>query len=341
MKDSKGIAIVLVVFIVALASIIVINLTYSTFLSTRMTGNVARQLQAEYILKSLVNFTGVLLSKDTSADDSYQKDIWGIFHQNPRIPNEYLGIEDQSAEIYLEIIPQNSLINVADLINKPSNLASGISNDTRAALERLMKEPTLLDFDGTLSEEDRYGMCAGQNFNSNAIVGNLIDWQDFDNESAVTYPGIESSLNKEQIPNKPFTELLELTQVCGITENRFSVLTPFVYAFKSTSASTEININTALDFVLMAANPDLDSFVVEQIRQRISEAPFADKSDINNFMSSTAVGSTANYIPFTVSSDKYQVLGKVKYGLQRPYFVKAVVDKRGKFPKNVLQAVYF
>ena len=138
MKQEKGIAIILVVFVVALASIMVINLTYSTFLSTRAIGMVERQLQAEYVLKSLVNFSLVLLQHDNNSSDSYQEDLWGVFKDNPRIPNEYLGLADNSAEIYLEIIPNNSKFNISALARISSdNLGQNNSERKDPYLEAL------------------------------------------------------------------------------------------------------------------------------------------------------------------------------------------------------------
>ena len=77
--SERGVAIILVIFVVALASILVVNLSYSTILESRSLGMVERQLQAEYIIKSIVSFGSELIYKDADPKVDTVHDNWGIF----------------------------------------------------------------------------------------------------------------------------------------------------------------------------------------------------------------------------------------------------------------------
>ena len=344
MKTKQaGVAIILVIFIVALASILVVNLTYSTFLSTRTVGMVERQLQAEYILKSLVNFSQSLVQFDTSRHDSFQDDVWGYFSLNPRIPNEFLGISDLNSEIYLEIVPRNSKFNLSYLSNINSNPRRAKKDPYMAAVENLLLN---LKCDEELLEEEQYGPFKGREFKSAEIVANLVDWQDhnIDSFDDPFFQGIEGEVDKETVFNEPFGIIGQLSMVPGITPRRLNALSPFIATFsKDEGMLPAININTAGNMVLKSLHSGLTETVVEDIKAYITEnGAFETKSQISSsgIVPQDVINDVSTYL--TVSTRSFDVYGKVKYGLQRAYYLKARLARgRGQAPPKIISAVYY
>lgn len=345
-SKQQGIAIILVVFVVALASILVINLTYSTFLSTRAIGMVERQVQAEYLLKSLVNFSQVLLQYDDTPEDSYQ-DLWGIFASNPRIPNEYLGLSDNSSEIYLEIIPNNSRFNISTLASIRTDQV-GQNNSQRkhpylAALEILMGDQ-YLDFNGIRAEEETKPAFKGRIFSIEEVIANLIDWQDRDNDSfqGNYYIGIEGSVDKKDVYNNSFNYPGQIAMVPGITPGRLSALAPFIttsVSNKSRFAFPRINIHTASDTILNCLDPNIDG---QGIRDWITgNGPFKSIEELQNSQLIPDFDELRSYLD--IKSDAFKVYAKVQYGLQRAYYAKAFILKGGSSRKlpNIESALYY
>ncbi len=338
---NQGVAIVLVIFIVALASILVINLTYSTFISTRTMGMVERGLQAEYLLKSLLNFSQVLIKEDKNKFDAYQADGWGVFALNPRVPNEYLGLTDQSSEIYLELIPTNSKLNISEL---ESIIALPNSSKPEPLIESFDHLFTELGFEDKLSEPDNKKVAGGKVFSIREVIGNLIDWQDRDSKSFDTpyATGSESEVDKKYITNKKFGFFGQLATVPGMTPRRVNAIAPYVTTHGSGESTIRgININVASDQVLLSVSREIDETIVESIRSHIeSDGPFESTSDINNasiLPPGFAVGST-----FNVQSNSFDIYAKIKFGLQRAYYLKARITRgrSGTMPRVLYSIIY-
>ena len=295
---------------------------------------IERQLQAEYILKSLVNFSQVVLQYDDNRSDSYQEDVWGQFALNPRIPNEYLGLQDLNSEIYLEIIPRNSKLSVARLARvNCSSSEDDSKNPFAESFENLFQ---ILGFDNDLDEEETSGEFQGRSFKSVDLVGNIIDWQDRNNDSCDdgNYFGIESSVDKDSIPNREFTFIAQLDAVPGVTARRLHALAPFVATYGPREGSVQnVNINTATDTVLRAIGLDQE---IQDIRLEIeTSGPLSSVPE--ELIPDQRIRDMLTY-----QSYNFDVYGKVKYGLERAYYMKGRVKKgfRGR-PSEVISATYF
>ena len=296
-----------------------------------MVGNVSRQLQSEYILKSLVNFSSVLLQNDPSPEDSFY-DIWAIFNLVPRIPPEYLGIMDQSAEVSMEILPLNSGIN----INKLRDVST---SNTRVhdGLQKLMEN---LGFDSNLSEEDQFGPKAGLIVTSHELVANLVDWQDSGTDALNKHPylGFEDQVKDQFNTEKSFDSIEETASVPGMTQNRLNAIAPYIYTFNKGSGEFNVNINTAPKQVILASNDGVsEQYAEDLISQRNSLGASLTKAEIDD------LNSQGNeLLKATLESDLFLVQAEVKYGLQRPFLVRAII-KQGSTnsPSKILEANYF
>lgn len=310
---EKGVAIILVIFIVALATILVINLTYSTFLSTRSIGMVERQLQSEYLLKSLLNFSKALIRNDKTQNfDSYQEDAWGLYSpiNKGEISAEFLGI-NTNAEIGLEIVPRNSKINITcleDMTRSPNQ------NFLRMWYQLFVN----FDFD------DESNGISSENQSSD-LIGNLVDWQDPEHDPFIhqQYQGHEDDFDEDLVFNKKFTSTQQLYMVEGFDTQKVNKLSSYIYADTNCS-SKKINVNTAeIEVIRAAIFEDKDnSLSAENIYdQRFESQPITEA----NLDTIAAITNKSN---IEYHSDYFQVYAKVKYGLQRPYYLKALVKKR-------------
>ena len=326
-KESSGLALVLVMFIVALASIIVINLTYSTYLGSRIGATIERSVQGEYILKSALNFARVLIKTDDSDEDSY-KDFWGKFANGLIIPAELLDINVPNLRIELEIRPEGSKMNLKALI--PSSPGAQPNVKWRGVLERLFIS---LGFDAD-EEQELYGPFEGKHFTSKEMVANLIDYVD-DNEDAYDndgFTGIESEQTK--FPNNQITRVGELAAIPGFTAARVQLLMPFI----TTQDNNRININLAPKLLIKALHPDIDDTQADQIVsfRNADEGPIENIIKLKDFVTSATYDQIEELI--TVQSNRFQVLAKVDFGTSS-YFLRAYLSKAGRNQLPVVQSL--
>jgi len=334
---ERGVALIIVIFIVALASIIVINLAYSTDMAGRINAMTERSLQAEYLLKSATSVARVLIKEDTSAEDGPQ-DIWAKFSEGQPVPPEVLGINEPNLRAYLEIRPEDAKMRVNQIL---PNSTGQPDQRWRGVFVRLFRS---LGFDDDQKEVDTWGPRIGEHTDAEGLVGRLIDYMDADTES-YSPGGIESELPSDQpFPNKGITRLSELSQIPGFTPNRVRRLTPFMTAY----GAGRVNINFAPALVIQA----LSEGITEDMAQRIisfresEEGPFQFSTlkqsmtdivgdEVYENQSQTGISSL-----ITPGSDQtyYQVLAKVDYGTAT-FFMRSILRRQGTGNLPILHSV--
>lgn len=328
LKSEKGMALILVTFLVALASIIVLNLTYSTFISARMSSMVERSLQAEYMLKSAVNFARVMIREDLTPEDGVQ-DFWGKFSNGAAVPLDLLGIKQPNTSIELEIRPEESKFPIRSIL--PINGGDADKN-WRGALARLFRD---LGFDDDSQEVDHTGHFPNRHFNSEELVSILIDYMDQDKDSYDPddfSKGIESDLPEGTFPNARLGRVGELKAIPGFTPNRMRKLEPLITVF----GVGVVNINLAPSSVLKALSEDISDTNIEAIIEfrKSPEGPFTfenRKEKLENIIGATIYDKIG---PMTTVEGKwFQVLAKVDYQIST-YFMRAFIsrDKAGSLP---------
>jgi general secretion pathway protein K len=319
-RPQQGIALLIVLFVVALASIIVINLSYSTFIQARTIGMIERQLQAEYVLKSLVNFSAQLIALDDT-DVTAARQPWGMFKDGvevPRYVTSSLGIQDPSLRAFLEITPENGRIQLQQFFGRP--------DDNPAWYDALAKLFENMGFDDESNEQFKGGLFPNEFFNSKQMVSNLFDYIDENSESSTPpgagfSPGIESQLPKKELfKNRRIERIEELALIPGFTPARLRAVAPFL----STVGSGFININVASRAVLRALPDFTDEMADKIIEVRESEdGPFESTGELQKKagIDSQIYGK----LPLEVRSKYFQVIAKVEYGNQASYFMKATL----------------
>lgn len=322
-RGQRGIALILVTFIIALATIVVVNLTYSTYLSARSNAVVERSLYAEYLLKSTVNLAIALIKADPDQNKDGPLDEWAKFANGIPLPPELLGLEEQNMTIEVEITPENQKFPVRTLINRATNAPDPAARDRIA---RLFQE---LGFDSDTKEVPQSGMFAGAFFDSKALVANLIDYMDPDSDSYQDpnfTAGIEANLPKDSFPNRVIDRVSELAGVPGFTPHRMQVLEPFLTA----NDDSRINVNFAPPQVLAALDPLIGSRQIEDIIEYRGspQGPFSysDGKFAQVINDSTLYNNISPIIGY--NSRYFTIIAKVEFGTQA-FFARALITRDG------------
>lgn len=323
-QSQLGVALIMVIFVIALATILVVNLTHSTFIEAQLNTNIERSLKAEYLLKSSINIARQLIVNDGRPADSF-KDDWGQFKDGLSLPVSELGIDEPNVRVQLEIRPEGGKIN----LNALRQLTLG-SSDTkwRDILTRLFQSP-VLDFDND-EEPDHSGHFPGKIFKAKDLVAALIDYMSASKEPYQDgdYRGIKSPGNDLGFPpdGGPIKRLAELSSIPGFTPRRMQLLMPLVTVSGQVG---QININVADAAVLTALHPDMTPALVEEIRSFANgeQGPFT-RSELTSQLSAIIGESLQRDIFSMVTTlDSYfQVISKVDYGTAT-YFMRAYLYK--------------
>lgn len=288
-----------------------------------------RGMQAEYLLKSAVNFARILLKEDITSEDSVQ-DFWGPFSSGAPIPLELLGIQEPNVRVALEIRPEESKIPLRALVPTSAGEPDIKWRDTLVRLFRNLG----FDADG---EEDQTGLFPGRQFSSEELVANLVDYMDQDKESyrpGDFASGIESDLPQEYFPNTRITRVGEIKVIPGFTPARIRRIEPLITVF----GNSRVNINLAPEVVLRSLSEDLNEQQIESIGEfrKGEDGPFTFQNQKERL--SEMIGeSTYDRINTMISVESrwYQVLAKVDYGATT-YFMRAFLSKE---EKNELPAI--
>jgi general secretion pathway protein K len=326
-NNQSGLALLLVMFLVALASILVINLTYSTYLGSRLSNSIEKSVQAEYLLKSALNYARVLIKADETEEDS-NKDEWGKFANGVSIPAEYLDIPVKNVNIELEIRPEGAKMNIKSIV--PRTLNGQPDTRWRGVLERLFQQ---LGFDND-GEVPGPGQYEDMTFGTKELVANFIDYVDEDRDSYDSdgFRGIENE--NSGFPNTQISRIGEISAIPGFTAARMQKLMPFL----TTQDNLRININLAAKILIQSLHPDIDANQVDQIIsfRNSEEGPFQNISKLQEFVSSDVFDQIQSLI--TVQSNRFQVLAKVDFGTSTSY-LRAFVSKVGRNQLPIIQSL--
>ena len=323
LHPERGVALILVVFVLALAMIIVTDLAYETNLSARLNAYSERSVRAEYILKSAINISRAILRMDESTEDAGQDPTWGPFSEGLTLDAKDLGIDEPNATISLEIRPVGSKLRISNL------LVGGRTVDPRwfDVFRYLFRE---LGFDDD-KEEDHTGLFPGKVFKSDQLVLNLIDYMDRDTESAkapdgASVEGIEGDLPpKENVfPNTDPSSFSELQAIPGFTAARIQKLYPYL----TVVGDQQVNVNVADKLVLKALDKSVDDGAVDEfIAERQAKdgaVTQANKQDRLRKLYGEGLNNINHML--TTESRWFSVVAKVDYGTSH-YFARAYLSR--------------
>ncbi|NCI79513.1 type II secretion system minor pseudopilin GspK [Acinetobacter kanungonis] len=237
MKKQKGIALITILVMVALATILAATIAQRQKFTAENTAYLMRQNQSLWYAKSAETFFSELLVEDAenAGDVDYLQENWA--KPMPAFPVEdgYVTgqLYDESGKFNL-----NSLVDDSGQVNVAA----------KEWFERLL---TNVGLNAQLSEA-------------------VIDWQDADNETLGPMGAEESyyqGLRNAYLPaNSKFHALEELKMVRGFEGEKYLLIAPYVSAIAVQDA--KVNINTAPAIVLASLAESLDVETVEAVLEQ-------------------------------------------------------------------------
>ena len=294
----------MVVFMIALASALLISLTDSTYVAMRLNSAAEHRIKAEYILKSAVSVAQVLLKTDITLYDDPQQDAWMAFADGREVPGDMLGLTEPNIRVTLMIASKSGKIPLAKVWQRVSPTDT-TWRDIVTALFRNLGFDTPAPNTNTSS--------SAPFVNAEEMVANLIDYLDLDqtNYQANGFAsGGEANLPADaQFRNGGTIDSLasELASIPGFTPGRIQKILPFVFV-STTTVRNEVNLNAA-PYEVVAAMTDSTS-AGQLLAYRQNQGPFKNVvSDLQN----CGVTITDPKI-FSVSGTLYEVIAKVEYG---------------------------
>ncbi len=233
-KQQKGIALITILVMVALATILAATIAKRQAATAESTAYLMRQNQSLMYAKSAEAFFSELLVDDAenAAEVDHLNETWA--QPMPAFPVEdgYVSgiLQDESGKFNL-----NSLITAEGAVNE----------NAKAWFELILKHAGLPE---QLSEA-------------------VIDWQDED-EMPSGPMGAESNYyqglpNGSLPPNTKFHSVEELKLVRGFEENKYKLIAPYLSA--APVEDSTVNINTASAFLLASMDEKLDVNAVQQL----------------------------------------------------------------------------
>ncbi len=234
MKQQRGIALITILMMVALATIIAATIAKRQYQTNENTAYLMRQNQALFYAKSAEAFFSELLVQDSqsSAEADYLQETWA----QPMPPFPVDGgvvsgrLEDETGKFNL-----NSLLK-----------DDGTPNlDTQQFFEALLR---------------RVGLTA-------ELSQSVIDWQDQD-DLTIGAMGAESNYYQGLkggylAANSQFHSKEELKQVRGFEAEKYDLIAPYITAIPSNKG--KININTAPALILAALDEKMDINTIQSI----------------------------------------------------------------------------
>ncbi len=265
--NESGFALILTVFVVALATLLVMSFADQTFAYQRSVRNYTERIQADFVLKSALNLGKVLLElpKVDGVNEDWLGEPWALIAGAPALP-----IEGLNGEVRLAIVDEGGKINV-NAIASDSSSSFGFPYPAQVSQQQTAQTPGAIDpasfwksalrelfvsagFVREQYERNETRTLGNTAFGPEEQVAAIHDWIDSDSNShsSANFPGqgIESSADKAWFYNRVFRTISELALVPGMTPERMSRIAPFVRT--SQPQSSKVNINTAPLEVLLA-----------------------------------------------------------------------------------------
>jgi general secretion pathway protein K len=248
-RDEKGVALVLVLVVVALLVSLLVDFTYTMQVDMTLAANQRDEHKALYTARSGVELARLTLQEDDNEYDAFDED-WAQFDEHPGFI-----AEDDEGRFTVTIEDEASKIAINTLIGKGDE-----PDQTR--LEQLERLFALLDIDPEL-------------------IDPIVDWLDSDDTAGPS--GAEDSYYKGLSPpypckNGPLTTLEELILIKGMTEEILYGDTEkeglLQYLTIHSDADGKININTASPEVLQSLSDDIDENEAQAIVDYLQEEPF-------------------------------------------------------------------
>lgn len=280
--NERGIALLLTVFVIALATILVMELVSTSKFDTRTSRGFAEQVQSDYILRSGLNLAKLLLEvpKRPEFPEDWLGEPWALIGSAPTLPisgfvgTPQMAIVDEDGKIDV-----NAILGAASFGGIPGADGQTQGGSQLSAADYwktgLRELFTRAGFTRQSYPAEEFRTPGNQSFDPAEQVAVIHDFIDADsvahNSPSFSGVGIESSSNAALFYNRPLKTMSELLLVPGITADRWARIGPLVrVGLPSLASSRRINVNTApLEVLIALGFPENQAAEIYQQRQNL------------------------------------------------------------------------
>ncbi|MFI3155817.1 MAG: type II secretion system minor pseudopilin GspK [Methylococcaceae bacterium] len=276
--NQQGVALIMVLLILSIATVALVSMSSSRQLDIRRTENLLRSAQAFETIYSLESWAANTLRDDLRENkpDSFD-DRW-----TKPLPETAIS----SGTMQAKLMDLQGRFNLNNLLveEKPSDLD----------LQRFKRLLTDLKI-------------------KPAVIDAILDWMDADSE--IRYPdGAEDETYfQKKTPyrsaNRQFADVSELLLIHGITLEDYNKLKPYIYVTNSYAA---INVNTAAPVLIRCLADKLSAKNTELLIRAIKHKPF---KTLETFLQHDAVAAQGiNKQGLSVISNNFLLSGTIRVG---------------------------
>lgn len=269
LENEKGLALIMTVFVVALATILVLDFSGETLRYQRQCRMFQERIQADLMLKSAIGLSQALIEfpKLPGYEEDWVGDAWSTVSSQSELP-----IPGLIGEPKITIVDESSKINLNNIASPPGS-AAGVEASWREVVLEIFNNLGFADEDYPPEEARTLG---NKGFNAENQIAAIIDWIDADkvsfNDPNFKGLGIEAEADKKWFFNRPLTNISELALIPGMTLERLNRLSKYVKV--SPNFYSKININTVTPEVLLAIG--FDTTRIQQIIEIRAVAPIQE-----------------------------------------------------------------
>ncbi len=303
MRAQRGVALVMVLLIVAMATTIAAFMAQQQGFWQREMENGRDRAQARRIAEAGIDWARAVLADDAvvSPGVDHAKEMWAM--KLPAIPVE-------KGEVQGTLIDQQGLFNLNNLVN------NGVANPLYlASFQRLLAALGL----------------------PQELGGTLLDWMDANSETSANGAEDEYYMNLAKpyrCANRPLSDVGELAWVKGFDATIIKRLQPFVSVLPE--SGTAVNVNFAPPEVLTAMLPGLSLQDARRIALQIKTTPFRNIADFSGQLPrGIQVNSNMN---LSVSSNYFMVTGYATQG-DGASAVHVLLQRNGIWPQQVRKSL--
>jgi type II secretory pathway component PulK len=318
-RNKKGMALLLVLTSIVVITVMIVELSYNARIASAITANYKDEVAATYLARSSVNVALLrlaIVAKMKTFDAGGFKippDVLSMILSMPFIfppPEELLAMAGIGGELDLglkEIINkikvETNIASVGRFENTITGMDSKIninmvpaSDESVNTFKEQMKNLYAAKIVSDESFGHRYSM---EEFE--ALLNNIIDWIDPDNESR--NGGDERAYYEKKDPsyaprNSAMPTLSELHMIEGMNDELFDIMSPMMTVFSSGS----VNVNKIDVNMWKTIESKLTEEEIKAIMDKIAvEGPFVDEKELKTWIGQNTKVPSTEFNPLKIS----------------------------------------